>query len=82
MQPMTLERMRADLAHALRMPPEEIGDDDNLMDLGLDSMRAMVLLTRWAEQGVELDLSAVAERVTLDAWWALAERAMATRRGG
>jgi aryl carrier-like protein len=78
---MTRDQMRADLARAMRMPAEEIEADDNLIDLGLDSMRAMALLTRWAEQGVELDLAAVAERVTLGAWWALAEQAMARRDG-
>jgi aryl carrier-like protein len=79
---MTRESMRADLARVLRMPPDEIGEDDNLIDLGLDSMRAMVLLTRWSEQGVELDLAAVAEKVTLGAWWALAEKALAARSHG
>jgi len=79
--PMTRDRMRADLARVLRMAPEEIEDDDDLIDLGLDSMRAMALLTRWAEQGVELDLAAVAEKVTLGAWWALAERSVAGRDG-
>jgi len=72
---MTKDQMRADLARLLRMAPEEIEEEDNLIDLGLDSMRAMALLTRWAEQGVELDLAAVAEKVTLGAWWALAEGA-------
>jgi aryl carrier-like protein len=79
---MTRESMRTDLARVLRMPPDEIGEDDNLIDLGLDSMRAMVLLTRWSEQGVELDLAAVAEKVTLGAWWALAEKALAARSHG
>lgn len=78
---MTRESMRADLARLLRMPPEEIGAEDDLTDLGLDSMRAMALLTRWGEQGVELDLAAVAEKVTLGAWWALAEQAMARGHG-
>lgn len=80
MTTMTRETMRADLARAMRMDADEIGEDDNLIDLGLDSMRAMALLTRWSEQGVALDLSAVAEKVTLGAWWALAEQAM-TRHG-
>lgn len=82
MTTMTRESMRADLARVLRMPPDEIGEDDNLIDLGLDSMRAMALLTRWSEQGVELDLAAVAEKVTLGAWWALAEKALAARSHG
>ncbi|WP_439598255.1 phosphopantetheine-binding protein [Falsiroseomonas sp.] len=79
---MTHERMRADLARVLRMPPEEIDDEESLIDLGLDSMRAMALLTRWAEAGAPLDLAAVAEKVTLGAWWALAERAIANRAEG
>lgn len=82
MTTMTRESMRADLARVLRMPPDEIGEDDNLIDLGLDSMRAMALLTRWSEQGVELDLAAVAEKVTLGAWWALAGKVLAARSDG
>jgi len=82
MQTLTREHMRADLARALRVTPEEIADDDDLTDLGLDSMRAMTLLARWSERGVELDLSEVAEKVTLGAWWALAERALAARADG
>jgi aryl carrier-like protein len=79
---MTRDDMLADLARALRMPPDEIADDDNLIDLGLDSMRAMALLARWSERGVTLDLAAVAESVTLGAWWALAEAALAARDDG
>lgn len=79
---MTRADMLADLARAVRMAPDEIADGDNLIDLGLDSMRAMALLTRWSERGVSLDLAAVAETVTLGAWWALAERAMAARADG
>ncbi|SHJ39401.1 Aryl carrier domain-containing protein [Roseomonas rosea] len=80
--PMTRERMRADLARALRMEAEEIGDDDNLDDLGLDSMRAMNLVMRWTEAGLQLDFGELAEKVTLGAWWAVAERAMAKRAHG
>jgi aryl carrier-like protein len=79
---LTREAMRADLARALRLPPEEIGDDDDLVDLGLDSMRAMTLLARWSERGVALELAAVSETVTLGAWWALAEKALAARSHG
>jgi aryl carrier-like protein len=82
MEILTREGMRADLARVLRVPPEEIGDDDDLVDLGLDSMRAMTLLARWSERGVALELAAVAEAVTLGAWWALAERALAARVDG
>ncbi|NKE43163.1 phosphopantetheine-binding protein [Roseomonas frigidaquae] len=75
-RPWTHARMRADLARAVRIPPDELEDGDNLIDLGLDSMRAMTLLTRWAEDGLQLELAAVAEKTTLGAWWSLAERAL------
>lgn len=75
--PFTRERMRADIARALRMAPDEFGDDEDLADLGLDSLRAIDLVTRWGEQGLTLDFGELAERLTVDAWWGVAERALA-----
>ena len=48
---LTRESLRADIAALLHEAPDEIGGDDDLIDLGLDSMRAMALLTRWAQAG-------------------------------
>lgn len=76
--PLSLERMRADIAAMIHEDPSSVGDDDNLMDLGLDSMRAMNLVLKWSEAGVELDFSELAERVTLAGWWAIVRR----RQGG
>lgn len=70
---LTLETMRADIARVIHEEPDSIGLDDNLMDLGLDSMRAMNLVLAWGEAGVELDFSALAEKPTLAGWWAHAE---------
>lgn len=70
--PLTLERMRADIAALLHEEPSAIGDDDNLMDLGLDSMRAMNLVLQWGEAGVSLDFAELAEHVTLAGWWKVA----------
>jgi len=67
--PLTLERMRADIAAILHEEPEAIGDHDSLMDLGLDSMRAMNLVLKWSETGIALELSDLAENVTLAGWW-------------
>lgn len=67
-QPLTLEQMRADVAAMISEPPEEIGDDDNLTDLGLDSMRVLALATQWGEHGIGLNLSHLAEHVTLGEW--------------
>ncbi|MFZ6764942.1 phosphopantetheine-binding protein [Roseomonas sp. KE0001] len=77
--PLTREAMRADIARLLHEEPEAIAGDDNLLDLGLDSMRAMNLLTRWNEGGLDLDFSEFAETLTLDAWWAIVQRRVAQR---
>ncbi len=68
---LTLEQMRQDLAKILLEDPADIHDDDNLIDLGLDSMRAMTLASRWQAAGATLDFSEMAAKPTLGAWWAM-----------
>ncbi|MER2537184.1 MAG: phosphopantetheine-binding protein [Rhizobiaceae bacterium] len=70
----TLERMRADIAAMIHEEPEAIGLDDNLMDLGLDSMRLLTLILAWQEAGVDLDFAEFAERFTLAGWWEAVRR--------
>ena len=65
----TFDRMRADVAAALDMAPEALAPEDNLYDLGLDSMRLMALVMEWQEQGVELDFGLLMESQTVGAWW-------------
>jgi len=79
---LTREQLRADIARLLHEDPEAIGGDDDLADLGLDSMRAMSLLLRWNETGLDLDFSEFAEKLTLDAWWAIVARHIARRDRG
>ncbi|KLJ01082.1 phosphopantetheine-binding protein [Luteimonas sp. FCS-9] len=67
--PLTLARMRADIARQLGEAPEDIGDDDDLMDLGLDSMRVLGLVMKWGESGLPLEFSHLAEHTTLAGWW-------------
>ena len=71
MSELTLERMRADIAGMLNADPSEVGDDDNLIDLGLDSIRAMALAARWQKAGADIQFAELAERPELGAWWAL-----------
>ena len=52
---LTRDDMRADIARALSIPPEQVGPDDNLADLGLDSMRVMDLISGWEERQPNLD---------------------------
>ncbi|WP_269499922.1 phosphopantetheine-binding protein [Castellaniella sp. S9] len=73
--PLTLERMRADVARMLHEDPQDIRDDDNLMDLGLDSMRIMKLASGWREAGANLDFADLAAEATLAHWWSIAARA-------
>lgn len=74
----TRDRMRADLLGILDDPPETLGDDDDLLDLGLDSLRVMALITRWREAGLPLAAEDVIEaEPTLAGWWDAAQAAAA-----
>lgn len=79
--PITREKMRADIAAMLHEDPSEIGNEDSLMDLGLDSMRAMNLVLLWSEGGLELEFSEFAENPTLAGWWALVSRKQSAQAG-
>lgn len=75
----TLEKMRADIAEMIGEEPEAIGIDDNLMDLGLDSMRLMNLILMWQEVGVDLEFGEFAEHFTLGAWWDAVQKRQASK---
>ncbi len=68
---LTLADMHRDLADILQEDPAFIDVDDDLIDVGLDSVRAMALMERWNAQGAGLVFSALAERSTLRSWWEL-----------
>jgi len=78
---LTLEQMQADIAAMLHEEPEEIGLHDNLMDLGLDSMRVMTLVERWSKTGVALDFTDIAQHLTLADWWEVVQAHLG-RKGG
>lgn len=65
---LTAERLRADVARVLGLPPEEIGAQENLLDRGLDSIRLMSLVETWRGAGAPTDFTALAEEPTLRAW--------------
>ena len=67
---LTLDRMRADVAALLHEEPAAIGDDDDLIALGLDSLLAMELVSRWSEATEHpLRFADLAEQPTLAGWW-------------
>lgn len=76
--PITLEQMRAEIAEILHEDPSAIGDNDSLIDLGLDSIRAMMLLQRWSDTGMSLNFPEFGERPELGYWWNLIDKAQQT----
>ncbi|WP_414902395.1 phosphopantetheine-binding protein [Sphingomonas flavalba] len=70
-QTLTLDRLRADVAAMLGTDPSEVGDDDNLMDIGLDSMRTMNLVMQWEEAGLPIEFPDLAETMTLAGLWGI-----------
>ncbi|MHA3904198.1 phosphopantetheine-binding protein [Castellaniella sp. WN] len=77
MTALSLESMRADIARMLHESPDEIRNDDNLMDLGLDSMRLMKLASQWRATGARLEFADLAADATLAHWWAIVARGQA-----
>lgn len=61
-------RLRDDVAELLQQPAGAIGMQDNLLDLGLDSIRLMSLVERWRRAGMTVEFVELAEQPTLAAW--------------
>ena len=50
---------------------DDINEDDNLLELGLDSMNIMQLVNQWRSQGSDITFSHLTEQPTLSAWYTL-----------
>ena len=74
---LTFERLREDIAAMIEIDVATVGDDDNLIDLGLDSMRAMNLMLQWSDEGVPLDFADLAENMSLNDLWAVVQERQA-----
>ena len=74
MSALTLDQMRADIADVLQESPEVVVAGENLLDLGLDSIRIMALAERWSRPGVRVEFADLAERIELAAWWDVVSR--------
>ncbi|MER7165823.1 amino acid adenylation domain-containing protein, partial [Micromonospora sp. NPDC000207] len=66
--PLTADRIRAVTAAALDVPENEIAPDEDLFDLGLDSLRLIRLAAAWRRGGHDIGFDALAETPTLAAW--------------
>jgi bifunctional isochorismate lyase/aryl carrier protein len=69
--PSSAEELQAQIADVLDEPADSFGPDDDLMDVGLDSIRLMTLVERWRSDGVRLGFVELADQPTVHGWWAL-----------
>ncbi|MUG43520.1 isochorismatase family protein [Paenibacillus woosongensis] len=70
--PSSYEQLRQQVAELLQEAAEEIGGQDNLVELwGLDSIRIMSLAERFSRGGEEIAFAELAEGPTLENWWQL-----------
>ncbi|WP_445148785.1 isochorismatase family protein [Baekduia sp. Peel2402] len=69
---LTRARVAGDILGVLEDAPAVLLSGDDLMDLGLDSIAVMGLLTTWREAGADVSFEDLAEvEPTLDAWWSV-----------
>ena len=69
--PASAEQLQAQIADLLDEPADSFGPDDDLIDVGLDSIRLMTLVEQWRSAGVRLGFVELAERPTVNGWWSL-----------
>ncbi|MEV0246189.1 phosphopantetheine-binding protein [Nocardia sp. NPDC050712] len=63
------QQVRADIAAALDVRPEELAEDTNLLDAGLDSVRLMSLVEKWRAAGAtQIDFVTLAAEPVLGLW--------------
>jgi len=73
---LSLEALQQDLADILQIAVAEIEPDENLMYLGLDSIRVMSLLENWRSRGAKITFLDLAEATTLNQWWKIIAASM------
>jgi aryl carrier-like protein len=73
--PFDLEVLRSEIAQVLEIAPADVGDDANLVALGLDSVKMMAMSARLRRYGVRLRFAHMVEQPTLAGWWRLASEA-------
>lgn len=71
----TTDRVRAQIADLLDIPPSDIAGSDDLLDHGLDSVRVMTLVETWREEGAEVFFIDLAETPTVEGWAHLLDHA-------
>lgn len=66
---LSIHAIQHDVADILQVPTSDVETDENLIYLGLDSIRVMTLLEKWRGQGANITFLDLAEKTTIDEWW-------------
>ncbi|WP_158279341.1 non-ribosomal peptide synthetase [Azospirillum humicireducens] len=74
----TVEALHAFAARELGAEPDEFGIDENLIELGLNSLSLIKLPALLAQQGIDVPFSALAASPSVESWFDLIRRAAAS----
>jgi bifunctional isochorismate lyase/aryl carrier protein len=78
---LSIEQMRTDIADVLQENVSAVVAGENLVDIGLDSIRIMMLASRWSMPGAPIEFADLAEYPELMQWWeTVCERRAAAER--
>jgi yersiniabactin nonribosomal peptide synthetase len=80
--PLTKDALRRALTELLETGEDRIGDEEDLIAVGLDSIGVMGLVNDWRTAGVELKFGELMEKPTLTDWWALLSAKLASGLDG
>ncbi|MFC4950496.1 phosphopantetheine-binding protein [Pseudonocardia sp. GCM10023141] len=64
----TAATLRAAVAALVEEDPDELHDDTNLIELGLDSIMLMQLVAEWRRAGLAITVTELSQNPTLGAW--------------
>ncbi len=63
------DSIKQDISEVLMLPITEIHNNDNLMYLGLDSIRLMALIEKWQSQKIDINFTDLGGSSTVTDWW-------------
>ncbi|MFD9961768.1 beta-ketoacyl synthase N-terminal-like domain-containing protein [Amycolatopsis sp. NPDC058986] len=64
----TVDTLRDAVAELIGIPPETLGENDDLINAGLDSIMVMDLAAKFGHLGIQLEFDELFDRPTLAAW--------------
>jgi len=65
------DQIRATIAAQLGCPAADVADHDDLIQLGLNSIRMMTLAGGWRKRGVDITFAQLAASPTVESWYGL-----------